>query len=146
MCRAEYEEAFDLVWEVFLEYEAPDYTQDGVDEFFQSIHDEDYIFMLSVYGAFIENKLVGVIATRTNGSHIALFFVNGRYHKQGIGRRLFETVKSECKEKYMTVNSSPYAISIYRKLGFLDTDVQQVVNGLKFTPMRYAMPLGGAKN
>ena len=35
----------------------------------------------------------------------------------------------------MTVNSSPYAVPIYHKLGFKDTGSEQVVNGLRFTPM-----------
>ena len=29
----ELENAINLVWRVFLEYEAPDYTQEGIDEF-----------------------------------------------------------------------------------------------------------------
>ena len=32
-------EALELVWKVFLEYEAPDYTREGVEEFDKSIHD-----------------------------------------------------------------------------------------------------------
>ena len=30
--------ALDLVWNVFLEYEAPDYTQEGIETFYKSIH------------------------------------------------------------------------------------------------------------
>lgn len=41
----------------------------------------------------------------------------------------------ECHADKMTVNSSSYAISIYHKLGFYDSDKEQVVNGLRFTPM-----------
>lgn len=40
------------------------------------------------------------------GKHIALFFVEGKYHCQGIGKQLFQTVKAD----NMTVNSSPYAV------------------------------------
>lgn len=131
MNKKETENALNLVWKVFLEYEAPDYTQEGIDEFYKSIHDENYLSMLSVYGAFSNEELVGVIATRNNGRHIALFFVDGKYHHQGIGKQLFQTVRTE----KMTVNSSPYAVPIYHKLGFADTNGEQVVNGLKFTPM-----------
>lgn len=35
----------------------------------------------------------------------------------------------------MTVNSSPYAVGAYEKPGFFDTDIEQVMNGLRFTPM-----------
>lgn len=129
--KKETETALTLVWKVFLEYEAPDYTQEGIDEFYKSIHDENYLSMLSVYGAFSNEELVGVIATRNNGKHIALFFVDGEYHHQGIGKQLFQTVRTD----KMTVNSSPYAVDIYRKLGFEAVNTEQVVNGLRFTPM-----------
>lgn len=129
--KEETENALNLVWEVFLEYEAPDYTQEGIDAFYKSIHNENYLSMLSVYGAFSNEKLVGVIATRNNGKHIALFFVDGKYHRQGIGKQLFQMVRTD----KMTVNSSPYAVAVYRKLGFEAVNTEQVITGLRFTPM-----------
>ncbi|MBQ3842674.1 MAG: GNAT family N-acetyltransferase [Ruminiclostridium sp.] len=135
--RDELKPALDLVWKVFLEYEAPDYSREGVEEFYKSIHDEKFLSKLTVYGAFTteDNELVGVTATRSEGTHIALFFVDGKYHRHGIGRMMFETAKERCPTKKMTVNSSPYALPIYRKLGFKDTALEQVINGLRFTPM-----------
>lgn len=133
----ETEIALELAWNVFQEYEAPDYLEIGVKEFYRSVHDGQYLSKLRLYGAFILEKLVGVIATRSEGTHIALFFVNGEYHRNGIGSKLFQTALSECSSNRMTVNSSPYAIPIYHKLGFNDTDMEQVVNGLRFTPMEY---------
>ena len=116
---------------MFLEYEAPDYTQEGIDEFYKSIHDENYLAMLSLYGAFSSEGLVGVIATRNSGKHIALFFVDGKYHRQGIGKQLFQAVQTD----KMTVNSSPYAVPVYSKFGFKSVNTEQVVNGIRFTPM-----------
>jgi GNAT superfamily N-acetyltransferase len=55
---------------------------------------EGYLSKLRMYGAFMENRLVGVIATRSEGAHIALFFVKGEYHGRGIGSQLFKTVDS----------------------------------------------------
>lgn len=133
----EIERTLCLVWEIFQEYESPDYTKEGVQEFYKSIHDENYLSKLDWYGAFIGEELVGTIATRNKGAHIALFFVDGKYHRQGIGRNLFQTVKSKCCSDKMTVNSSPYAVKVYHKLGFVDTNEEQVVNGLRFTPMEY---------
>lgn len=129
--------ALSLTWRVFQEYEAPDYTKDGVEEFYKSIHDKDYLSNLCLFGAFVQNELVGVIATRSEGTHIALFFVDGKYHRQGIGKQLFQTVLSRCPADTMTVNSSRYAVPIYHKLGFKDTNIEQVVNGIKFTPMEF---------
>ena len=131
----EVDKALSLVWRVFQEYEAPDYTEDGVEEFYKSIHDESYLSMLCLYGAFIREELVGIIATRSEGTHVALFFVDGKYHRQGIGKMLFQAARSANTTGKMTVNSSPYAVCVYHKLGFKDTDTEQVVNSLRFTPM-----------
>lgn len=128
-------EALDLVWQVFMAYEAPDYTNEGAEEFYKSIHDVRYLAQLQIFGAFAADKLVGVIASRCVGSHIALFFVDGAYQRQSIGRRLLEALLELCSSDTMTVNSSPYAVSIYHKLGFYDTDQEQVINSLRFTPM-----------
>ena len=131
------DDALELVWKVFLKYEAPDYTKEGADEFFKSIHDDEWLNQIKMYGAFDGDRLVGVIATRQEGTHIALFFVDGEYHRKGIGRLLFQRVLEDNKVNYMTVNSSPYAVPVYEKLGFEATDVEQVKNGLRFTPMKY---------
>ena len=131
----EVDKALSLVWKVFQEYEAPDYTEDGVEEFYKSIHDESYLSMLCLYGAFIREELVGIIATRSEGTHVALFFVDGKYHRQGIGKMLFQAARSANTTGKMTVNSSPYAVCVFHKLGFKDTDTEQVVNSLRFTPM-----------
>ena len=127
----EWESALGLVWNVFLEFEAPEYPQEGAEEFWKSIHDERFLSALTVYGAFLQDCLIGVIATRNSGKHIALFFVEGKYHRQGVGRKLFEAVRTD----QMTVNSSPYAVPVYGRLGFRPVSCEQVVNGLRFTPM-----------
>jgi len=131
----EMENALSLVWKVFQEYEAPDYTKEGVEEFYRSIHDENYLSLLTIYGAFIKEELVGVIATRSEGTHIALFFVESKYQRQNIGKQLFQMVKTKCPSDRMTVYSSPYAVKIYHRLGFQDTNTEQVDKGLRFTPM-----------
>ena len=131
----ELEEALSLTWKVFQQYEAPDYAQEGVAEFYKSIHDEAYLSGLCWYGAFVQEQLVGVIATKNAGTHIALFFVDGKYHRQGIGKQLYQIAQTANPSNSMTVHSSPYAVPIYRRLGFKDTDTEQVINGLRFTPM-----------
>ena len=131
--------AIELVWQVFLEFEAPDYTEEGVKEFKKTIDDKNWISERVFYGAYNDsNELLGVIATK-NTTHIALFFVDDKYHKNGIGRSLFQMALSKCPSHRMTVNSSPYAVPIYHKLGFADIDIEQVVNGLRFTPMEYKL-------
>lgn len=132
----EIELALALVWEVFQQFEAPDYSEEGVQAFYKSIHDPLWLSALQGYGAFDENNLVGVLATRNQGKHIALFFVKGAYHKRGIGRTLFEYVLKNSSADVITVNSSPFAVAVYRKLGFKDTDIEQTANGIRYTPMK----------
>ena len=36
-----------------------------------------------------------------------------------------------------TVNSSPYAVPVYHKLGFIDMDSEQLADGMRFTPMKF---------
>ena len=126
--------ALDLTWRTFLEFEAPDYTEEGIEEFRKSIYDKEWLAARDFWGAFDNEKLLGLIATK-NYHHIALFFVDGKYHKQGIGRKLYDYVESLNDKGYFTVNSSPYAHEIYKHLGFIDTNVEQSVNGLRFYPM-----------
>lgn len=132
----EYAPALELVWRVFLEFEAPDYTQEGIDEFRRSINDSGYQSMLTVYGGYVDGVLAGVIATRSFGGHIALFFMDRQFQRQGIGRELINAALADCRFDSITVNSSPYAVEVYHRLGFTDTDKEQNVGGLRFTPMR----------
>ena len=83
--------ALDLTWKTFFEFEAPDYTEEGIEEFRKSIYDKEWLSARDFWGAFDNEKLLGLIATR-NYNHIALFIVDGKYHKQGIGRSLFNKI------------------------------------------------------
>ncbi len=138
---SEIDTAWALVWRVFLEFEAPDYTVQGVDEFYRSCCNPEYLARLRWYGAFDRERLIGVIATRNSGNHVALFFVDGWYHRKGIGRRLLELALKDNTAGKMTVNSSPFAVSVYHCLGFRDTDTEQVMNGLRYTPMELEFPV-----
>lgn len=132
-----HEKALELVLSVFMQYEAPEYSEQGIKTFKDFINSEKAIDGLQLYGAFKEEEIVGVIATRNNGNHIALFFVYGKYHRQGIGRKLFETIIKESTAPKITVNSSPYAVEVYKKLGFVPDSEEQLADGLRYTPMTY---------
>ena len=47
----ERQNALDLAWVVFLEYESPDYSAEGTEEFRKCLHDEGYLDGLQYYGA-----------------------------------------------------------------------------------------------
>ncbi|MEA4988292.1 MAG: GNAT family N-acetyltransferase [Anaerovorax sp.] len=131
------EKALGLVLSVFMQYEAPEYSEQGIKTFKDFIKSEESINGLELYGAFKGEEIVGVIATRNNGNHISLFFVYGKYHRQGIGRKLFETVIKESTAPKITVNSSPYAVEVYKKLGFVPDSEEQLADGLRYIPMTY---------
>jgi len=134
----ETKDALELILRVFMQYEAPDYSDEGVETFKRTaIYNEDYISSIIMYGAYENNKIVGAIATRNNGSHIALFFVDGQYHRKGIGKRLFQTILDQGAADEITVNSSPYAKEVYHHLGFEDTAPEQITDGIRYIPMIY---------
>jgi GNAT superfamily N-acetyltransferase len=131
----EYDEALGLAKQVFMEFEAPDYSEEGVRSFFGSLDDPGFVAMLRVYGAYDRGQLVGMLATRSGGGHIALFFVDRRHQGRGIGRKLFDLACQKSASVRMTVNASPYARGIYHHLGFIDTGSEQTTNGIRYTPM-----------
>jgi len=136
--------ALDLVWRVFFEFEAPSYSHDGVAEFrkfieIDSIKEKFKNNELIFFGAFDEEKIVGVIAV-SKSLHISLLFVEKNYHRQGIAKNLFTLMLDSSDisgKEYVTVNSSPYAYEVYKRLGFEPIGFEQVKNGIIFTPMQY---------
>lgn len=136
--------ALSLIQEVFDEFEASEYSEEGIKTFYEFIEYDAICKKLEnggmkLWGAFDGEIITGVIANR-DICHIALFFVDKQYHRQGIGRQLFDVFKNyvqDCDKTEITVNSSPYAVPVYRKLGFSDTDAEQLKDGLRYTPMVY---------
>ena len=129
--------ALDLAWAVFSEYESPDYSAEGTEEFRKCLHDEGYLSGLHYYGAFDREKLVGEIAIRPDRKHICFFFVDSSYHRRGIGTSMFRHLLEDYPGETITLNSSPYGLPFYRAIGFVPTDDEKTVNGIRFTPMKY---------
>ncbi len=131
-------EALELCWNVFCIYEAPDYSEEGVEEFRKTLWDPEYLSGLRYYGAINEaDKLIGLLAVRESDAHICFFFVDGNCQRRGVGTALFRRMTEDFSGKTVTLNSAPFALPFYRKLGFAETDTEQCVNGIRFTPMEY---------
>lgn len=139
-------EALALVNEVFEAFVAVDYGEEGRNTFSNHIknkYDEYHSDLLAgnkkMWAYYEDGKIVGVIATR-DVSHISLLFVHKDHHKKGIARQMFNRVLEELKEKKeireITVNSSPYAVNVYEKLGFIKTGEEQEKDGIIFVPMK----------
>ena len=129
-------EAVALVWEVFSEFEAPEYSKEGVRAFRAALDDGERNKAMAFYGAFSAAELIGVLAVR-KPQHIGYFFVKAEYQRKGVGRALFETMCLDFERKEFTVNSSSYAVEIYRKLGFEPTGAEQVESGIRYAPMKF---------
>ena len=87
----------------------------------------------------VENRVItGLIEVRSY-SHISLLFVKKEYHRKGIAGELLKSALEKCRQeksylRFLGVNSSPYAVHIYEKLGFVKTGPEQTINGIRFTP------------
>ena len=144
--QTELNNALPFVWDVFCEYEEVNYPDSGKQAFWNAIHSKEYIQMLSAYGAYENEKLIGIIATRNAGSHIALFFVDGHYHHQGVGRSLWNAVLEDSAVNEITVHSSLYAVEVYKKLGFVQSDEVQEDGGIQYIPMVYKALIYGLQS
>ena len=138
-------DALELVWEVFEQYEAPDYGQMGVQTFRHFIEYDSMLRRMRqremrFWGCYIGSLLVGVIALR-KGQHISLLFVRGQFHQLGIARKLVKVAVAAVEEdepeiRAVTDNSSPYAVGFYERTGFVALGPEQRENGIRFTSMR----------
>lgn len=131
----EYNEAVELSLKVFMECGTTDFDDSGLNTFKDFIYNKSLMNELTIFGAFEDSELVGIIGTKNKGQHISLFFINPKYHRKGIGRSLFDYAYSNQTVAQITVNSSTFAVRFYENLGFTKAAEEQVTNGLRYTPM-----------
>ncbi len=117
-----------------MEFVAPDYRTEGIQEFMKYIElckliqkiNENHICLLAEY----EGVPVGMIEVQEN-SRISLLFVEKTMMGKGIAKELVNRTITICKKQDPTntrieVRSSPFAIKIYKKLGFQTTGPSQI--------------------
>lgn len=131
----EYSKAIQLSLSVYLNCGKADFNEEGLDTFKQFIYDEKRQNELIIYGAFVDDKLVGIIALRDECKHISLFFIQSECHRKGIGKSLFQSVVNDHPAIEFTVNSSTYAVPFYQSLGFVVTGEKHTQNGITSIPM-----------
>lgn len=139
----EWEMAMQVVWDTFLVFEAPEYPRLGTESFRNFIWDPELKRKFirgdfPTYAAFVNGVIAGVVSVR-DISHVSLLFVDGQFHNNGIATALLRNMFSEQVNRYqikkMTVNSSPYAVGFYHRVGFKDVNSEQTADGIRFTPM-----------
>ena len=147
--RDEWDDAMALAWRTFMQFEAHDFTPEGVESFQDFVTDTVLyrMFVLGSYqlfGAYDNNKMIGMLSLRGE-PHISLLFVDEKYHRMGIGRGMIEYVSryvlTEEGRDSITVNAAPYATGFYHRMGFVDTDVEQACDGIRYTPMKRSIML-----
>lgn len=143
----EVDEALDLALEVFMEFEAPDYKPEGVETFKGFICDEKLILgfkqgICPMYVACDNGEIIGLIGMRENKTHINLAFVKKEYHRKGVATDIFRYLLSDLRKENpalseITLNSSPYGLPFYLRLGFVPQSEELEEDGIRYTPMKF---------
>ena len=137
-----------LALEVFMQFEAPDYDDAGVDTFKRDIVENPTFIdnakngLCPIYAAFDGDKMVALIGMRSSKTHINLVFTKKEYHRKGIATAIFKFLLNDLLNENpslneLTLNSSPYGLPFYISLGFIPLSEEQEINGIRFTPMKY---------
>lgn len=141
--QADWQPAMDLAWKTFMNFEANDYSPEGINNFKEFITGNYlfWMFMEGKYPLFVAcdgDKIIGMISLR-NENHISLLFVDEKYHRQGVGRALMNYVFRYLEEEQhcfrVTVFAAPYGVEFYHRLGFADLGPEREADGILYTPM-----------
>jgi len=81
-----------------------------------------------------EGEIVGYIAMKGD-SHLYHLFVSENHQGKGLSRALWEFATNICVSNVYTLRSSLYAVPVYRKFGFIESDVAGEKDGIDFQPM-----------
>jgi GNAT superfamily N-acetyltransferase len=137
----------DLILRLFQEFVGHEYSQEGQERFTayvtpaalrqRSEHDH---FML---GAIKDEEIVGAIEIR-QARHLSLLFVDQRFQRKGIARRLLEKALTRVHSENpmlacLSVNASRYAVPAYERLGFCTIAAEEIIHGMIFTPMQLVL-------
>jgi GNAT superfamily N-acetyltransferase len=91
--------------------------------------------------AEVDGTLAGFIAIRAR-SHVYSLYVERRFHRRGIARRLWEAAQQAAlgpgHPGAFTVNASNHALPFYASLGFVPTAPTQA-GIVRYNPMRLAL-------
>ncbi|MDZ7937635.1 MAG: GNAT family N-acetyltransferase [Rhodoferax sp.] len=90
----------------------------------------------------IHGQLVGVVAVR-DGSHLFHLFVGTAFQRRGYAAYLWAHARQAAIAKGntegFTVNSTPFALPVYQRFGFVATGPEVQTRGIAYVPMRLAI-------
>jgi ribosomal protein S18 acetylase RimI-like enzyme len=140
---SDWDQAMLLAYQTFLQFDAPDYTEAGIENFRKFVFSEELkkTFIAGSYQLFVASlhgQIIGMLSLREK-KHISLLFVDHRFHRNGIGNALVRYACSYAESgqdgKRVTVNASPYALNFYLRIGFRKLGTEMTADGIRFTPM-----------
>ncbi|QKF67346.1 putative acetyltransferase/transglutaminase [Arcobacter venerupis] len=117
-----------------FEKEVPKWFEDELleESFKERILSDEYEYFIYV----IENKIVGFITIK-NKNHLFHLFVDEKYHKKGIAKKLWQYINEHFDVSNMSVNASLFSIKTYESFGFKISGEQSEYLGLNYQPMSY---------
>lgn len=130
------QEIHDLIKDVFLKDVAPNYSEEGIHTFLNTIDEYDYLSAMPFY-TYRDSQLLGVMGTVEENTHISFFFVKHDAQNQGIGKSLLDYVMEKNEDHRISVNAAKNAYEIYHRLGFIDVDEEVCQDGIISKEMVY---------
>ena len=99
-----------------------------------------YMYMVSMSRCVVS----GVVGLR-DCTHLLHLFVDPRFQRQGVGRRLWDEIKDQAllfgNTHGFTVNATSFAVPVYERFGFRPSGPRIETDGIAYTPMRLTLPL-----
>ena len=102
-----------------------------------NIQDKNFSYALG----FVASELVAMAAMRDQ-HHFYHLFVAAKFQNKGIAMSLWLYLKNEAVASgtsIFTVNSSHYAVPVYKKFGFVQMNTAQIKNGIRYVPMQLSL-------
>jgi len=112
-------------------------------EFLETLSTQAYLERFNLEEPFehfvceLDGKIVAYISyvIMVEDTHLFHLFVNEKYHKRGIAKKLWNFMLNETTTDVYTVNSSLWAMEFYKNLGFVNSALMQKYQGLEYQPM-----------
>lgn len=143
----------DLVLRSFSAFIAPGLNEEGQTEILNFASVEN-LATRHAAGHFtlvaeIDDQLAGMIQVRCPG-HVLMLYVDEKFHRRGIAQHLMQSAVERIRLEFpevelVTVNSSTYAVTAYRRMGFEAISEELCKGGVVFTPMVLKLNTSGSK-
>lgn len=87
-----------------------------------------------MFVAEVDGIVAGVLELKEK-RHVAMFFIDPAYQRQGVGKRLLARALAYADVRRVTVKASLPSVSAYQRFGFIQDGAVGESGGLVFQPM-----------